>query len=89
VEWWISFAVAICALFSVGFAVQWLAPGRSVNRAAAFGSGIVFVLVTIAAGWLLGRFAVRGARSVALLWVFVGPAILGVTAARVLGRPTP
>jgi hypothetical protein len=88
VEWWVSSGVAICALFSVAIATGWLAPNRSVHSAAALASGVVFVLLTIAVFWLLGRLQVRGSRSFVLLWVFVAPAILGLAVARALGRET-
>ena len=88
VEWWISCGAAICALFSVGVAVRWLTPARSVGSTAAFVSGVAFVFLTIATSWLLTQLQVPDSRSLVLLWILLGPAFLGVAVARALGRST-
>jgi hypothetical protein len=88
VEWWVSSGAAICALFSVSLVTWWLAPNHAVSSAVALASGVAFVLLTIGAFWLLGRLQIGSSHSFVLLWIFVGPAILGAAVARALGRPT-
>ena len=88
VLWALSLAAAVAALTSVGVAVRWLAPRRSVSGTAAFTTGIVFFVVSAAAVWLLGLFDGRISAPPALLWFIVGPAVVSVGLAYLIGKET-
>ena len=86
VLWALSLASATGALASVGTAVRWLAPKRSVSGPVAFAAGIAFFLVSAAGVWLLGLFDGGISGPPALLWFIAGPAVLSVALARLLGK---
>jgi len=86
VLWWLSILGAIAAFFGAGSAVHWLAPHRTVSARVAFISGVAFLPVSAAIVWLLGLTDGRVPGPIALLWFFVGPAALGVSVVRLLGR---
>lgn len=85
---WLSIGAAIVALFSVAIGVACLAPGRIVPRAVAFTTGIGFSVVSSAAGWLAGFEQGFVSGRIVLLWFVIGPALVSVAVARLIGRPS-